>query len=124
MDEYKEWLESQIAEMNGLVESNVKAKFYGAADTYATRASVYKECLCMFNKATEDKGIKFSDLEVCKKYVCVFEDGALSSEFIVLRKGCDDIGDYIVYYSVEKDSVSYKIYERDFRELRYYKEVK
>lgn len=123
MEEYKNWLEKQIDKMSELVTNSVTAKFYGAADTYATRASVYKECLTMFNKATEDKGIKFSDLEVCKKYVSVFEDGTLGSAFIVLRKGCDDIGDYIVYYSVENDSVSYNVYERDFRELRYYKEV-
>ena len=123
MEEYKKWLETRIAVMNESVKNSVSAKFYGAADTYATRASVYKECLCMFDKATEDKGIKFSDLEVCKKYVCVFEVGEPSSVFIVLNKGCDDRGNYIIYYIVENDSVSRKTYEDEFSAVKYFKEV-
>lgn len=123
MEEYKNWLEKQIDKMNELVTNSITAKFYGAADTYATRASVYKECLCMFNKATEDKGISFSDLEVCKKYVSVFEVGEPSSVFIVLNKGCDDRGNYIVYYIVGNDSVSRRTYEDEFSAAKYFKEV-
>ena len=123
MDEFKEWLEKQIAETKESAEYSAKAKFYGAADAYITRANVYKECLTMFNKAAEDKGIKFSDLEVCKKYVSVFTDGEVSSAFIVVCKGCDDRGDYILFYNVDTNSTSYKTYEQDFNAVKYFKEV-
>lgn len=124
MDGYKAWLEKQIVEMKEFTENSVKSKCYGAADTYVTRANVYKQCLVMFNKATENKGIKFNDLEVCKKYVSVFEDGEVSSAFIVVCKGCDDRGDYILFYNVDTNSTSYKTYERDFNLVKYFKEVK
>lgn len=123
MDEYREWLEKQITEMKESAEYSAKAKFYGAADAYVTRANVYKECLTMFNKATENKGIKFSDLEVCKKYVSVFEDGVFSSAFIVVNKGCDDRGDYILFYNVTNDSTSRRTYEHEFSAVKYFKEV-
>lgn len=124
MEEYKNWLEKQIDKMNESAEYSAKAKFYGTADAYVTRANVYKECLTMFNKATENKGIKFSDLEVCKKYASVFKDGEVSSAFIVLNKGCDDRGDYILFYNVGTNSTSRKTYEHDFNLVKYFKEVK
>ena len=124
MDEFREWLEKQITEMKESAEYSAKAKFYGAADAYITRANVYKECLTMFNKVTENKGIKFSDLEVGKKYVGIHFIGGKINAFVVIAKGCDSEGQYIWYGDTVNDTVALKSYAYEYETVKYFEEVK
>lgn len=127
MDEYKEWLERKISEMNELAESNAKARLYSAANTYVTQMNVYKECLFTlehFNKqGKQDKKLNFNDLEVGKKYISVFENSVLSDIFVIFSKGCDDKGNYIWRYSVSNVDIACKSYEQEYSEVKYFKEV-
>lgn len=126
MNEYREWLEKQIDEMDTLAKNNAKAKLYGAANSYVTKMNAYKECLIMFEhfdkRDNENKKLNFNDIEVGKKYIGVLKDGT-SNIFEVFSKGNDDKGSYIWYYSMVNVDKVYKTYEQDFVAADYFREV-
>lgn len=113
MEEYKNWLEAVIAEEKIAVQ--------GGADNSKLKAC--EECLKKVVQL-EDSSVDFCNLEIGKKYVSVLKDGLLSIEYVVLDKGCDDEGNYIWYYNIDNDSIAFKMYEQEFYNVKYFREVK
>lgn len=119
MEEYRNWLESVIAEEKIAVQ--------GGADDSKLRAC--EECL---RKVVQlgDNGIDFCNLEAGKKYTAVLKDGLSSNDtifpvmFVVLDKGHDDKGDYIWYHNITNDSIAFKRYKGFFSSTKYFKAVK
>lgn len=126
MEEYKNWLESKIDETDESLGYSLDEKRYGGAFWYSTKRDVYKECLKEFERLqdkSDNNNVSFNGLKVGKKYIRVSEDGTSSNAFIVLRKGHDNIGDYITYYIIATNSISCRTYEEDFTAVKYFKEV-
>ena len=113
MEEYRNWLESVIAEERIAVQ--------GGADDRKLRAC--EECLRKVEQL-KNNAVNFCNLETGKKYVSVSKTDESSSAFVVLDKGCDDKGDYIWYYTMKSSSVAFKAYEQDFYAVKYFKEIK
>lgn len=112
MEEYRAWLESVIAEERIAVQ--------GGADDSKLKAC--EECLKKVVQL-EDSGVDFYNLEIGKRYVSVFEDGTLSDAFVVLDKGCDCKGRYILY-TITSPINTLKGYESEYIAVKYFREVK
>lgn len=124
MNEYKEWLESKIDEMNNLIERSIKAECYDVVYTLVTKVEIYKECLVEFEKENEqDETVSFSDLEVGKRYVGVHINGGKTNVFAIIGKGCDDEGQYIWYGDTMKDTISFKSYANEYETVEYFEEI-
>lgn len=113
MEEYRQWLESVIAEEQIAVQS-------GADDS---KLKACEECLKKVVQL-EDSGVDFCNLEIGKRYAGILKNGISTVELSVLDKGCDDDGDYIWYFDVTNDSIAFKRYKRFFNCVKYFREVK